>query len=77
MRRIRGEVEAIEGALEAKVGCADVLLIIASIRGAVNGLTVEVIKNHIPCYVSAPSLRTKERAGAADDLIEVVRPYPK
>jgi DNA-binding FrmR family transcriptional regulator len=59
----------------AKAACTDVLRIIASIGGAVNGLTVEAIKNQIPCYVSAPSLRTKKRAGAADDLIEVVRPY--
>jgi DNA-binding FrmR family transcriptional regulator len=38
VRRIRGQVEAIERALEAEVGCADVLQVITSVRGAVNGL---------------------------------------
>src|SRR6202041_4149025 len=60
VRRIRGQVEAIERALEAEVGCADVLQVIASVRGAVNGLMAEVIEDHIRCHVSAPSLAAKE-----------------
>jgi len=77
VRRIRGQVEAIERALEAEVGCADVLQVIASVRGAVNGLMAEVIEDHVRCHVTAPSLASKERADAADDLIEVVRSYFK
>lgn len=77
MRRIRGQVEAIERALDAEVGCADVLQVIASVRGAVNGLMVEVIEDHIRCHVVAPSLAEKHRAEGADDLIEVVRAYLK
>jgi DNA-binding FrmR family transcriptional regulator len=38
VRRIRGQVEAIERALEAEVGCTDVLMLVASVRGAINGL---------------------------------------
>lgn len=77
VRRIRGQVEAIERALEAEVGCADVLQVITSVRGAVNGLMAEVIEDHIKCHVIAPSIAAKERAEAADDLIEVVRAYLK
>jgi FrmR/RcnR family transcriptional regulator, repressor of frmRAB operon len=77
VRRIRGQVEAIERALEAEVGCADVLQVIASVRGAVNGLMAEVIEDHIRCHVSAPSVAAKERAEATDDLIEVVHAYLK
>ena len=43
VRRIRGQVEAVERALEEEVGCADVLQVIASVRGAINGLMAEVI----------------------------------
>ena len=75
--RIRGQVEAIERALEAEVGCADVLQVIASIRGAVNGLMVEVIEDHIRCHVIEPSLAERHRLEGADDLIEVVRSYLK
>jgi DNA-binding FrmR family transcriptional regulator len=77
VRRIRGQVEAIERALEAEVGCADVLQVIASVRGAVNGLMAEVIEDHVRCHVVAPSLAAKERAEATDELIEVVRAYLK
>lgn len=75
VRRIRGQVEAVERALEAEVGCADVLQVIASVRGAVNGLMAEVIEDHVRCHVVAPSAAARERAEAADDLIEVVRAY--
>ena len=75
VRRIRGQVDAIERALESEVGCADVLQIIASVRGAVNGLMAEVIEDHVRCHVGAPSLPARERAERADELIEVVRSY--
>jgi DNA-binding FrmR family transcriptional regulator len=75
VRRIRGQVEAIERALEAEVGCADVLQVIASVRGAVNGLMAEVIEDHVRCHVGAPSLLAKERAEGMDELLEVVRAY--
>jgi DNA-binding FrmR family transcriptional regulator len=77
VRRIRGQVEAIERALEAEVGCADVLQIIASVRGAVSGLMAEVVEDHIRCHVAAPSLAAKRRAEGADDLIEIVHAYMK
>jgi len=77
VRRIRGQVEAIERALQAEVGCADVLQVIASVRGAVNGLMAEVIEDHVRCHVSAPALAANKRAEAADDLIDVVRAYLK
>jgi DNA-binding FrmR family transcriptional regulator len=77
VRRIRGQVEAIERALEAEVGCADVLQVITSVRGAVNGLMAEVIEDHIKCHVIAPSVAGKQRAEAADHLMDVVRAYLK
>jgi DNA-binding FrmR family transcriptional regulator len=40
VKRIRGQVEAVERALETEIGCADVLQLIASARGAINGLMV-------------------------------------
>jgi len=75
VRRIRGQVEAIERALEDEVGCAEVLQVIASVRGAVNGLMAEVIEDHVRCHVSAPSLLPRQRAEATEELIEVVHSY--
>lgn len=78
VRRIKGQVEAIERALEAELGCADVLMLVASVRGAVNGLTVELMEDHIRNHVVDPAHEPDpERARGAAELIEVVRTYLK
>jgi DNA-binding FrmR family transcriptional regulator len=77
VRKILGQVDAIERALEAEVACTDVLQVIASVRGALDGLMAELIEDHIRCHVCAPSLGEKERAAGADDLIEILHSYLK
>jgi DNA-binding FrmR family transcriptional regulator len=78
VRRIKGQMEAIERALEAELGCADVLMLVASVRGAVNGLTVELMEDHIRNHVIDPAHEPDpERAKGAAELIEVVRTYLK
>ena len=78
VRRIRGQVEAVERALEGEIGCADVLQLVASIRGAINGLTVELLEDHIRMHVVDPAREPDpERAKGAEELIEVVRTYLK
>ncbi|MGP0089315.1 MAG: metal/formaldehyde-sensitive transcriptional repressor [Xanthobacteraceae bacterium] len=78
VRRIRGQVEAIERALEAEVGCADVLQVIASVRGAMNGLMAEVMEDHIRFHVVDPAReRDPDKAKGAEELIDVVRTYLK
>ena len=47
VRRIAGQIEAVERALETETECADVLQLIASVRGAVNGLMAEVMEDHV------------------------------
>jgi len=76
VHRIRGQVEALERALEEKRGCAEVLQQIAAVRGAVNGLMVEVMEDHIEKHLADPhgASEAKRREGA-DELIEVVRAY--
>jgi len=78
VRRIKGQVEAIERALEAEIGCADVLMLVASARGAMNGLTVELMEDHIRTHVIDPAHETdSERAKGVTELIEVIRTYLK
>jgi DNA-binding FrmR family transcriptional regulator len=76
VRRMRGQVEALERALEAERGCAEVLQQIAAIRGAANGLMVEVMEDHIATHLADTESETRRRQGA-DELIEVVRAYLK
>jgi DNA-binding FrmR family transcriptional regulator len=78
VRRIRGQVEALERALEAERGCAEVVQQIAAVRGAMNGLMVEVIEDHIRTHVANPAIaKDSERSKGADELIDVVRSYVK
>jgi DNA-binding FrmR family transcriptional regulator len=75
-RRIRGQVEAIERALDQEVGCADVLQLIASVRGAMNGLMGEVMEDHIREHILAAPNEAQRRHGSAE-LMEIVRAYLK
>jgi len=77
VRRIRGQIEALERALENGVPCADVLQLISASRGAINGLMVEVIEDHIRVHLVNPTLQPSDTANAAEELIDVVRSYLK
>ena len=74
VRRIRGQVEAIERALDKEIGCADVLQLIASVRGAINGLMAEMMEDHIREHILDADGATQRRHGA-EELIDVVRTY--
>ena len=76
VRRIKGQVEAIERALDRELGCADVLQLLASVRGAVGGLTAELIEDHIKGHVLDAGNDAARRQGA-EELIDVVRTYLK
>ncbi|WP_128003235.1 metal/formaldehyde-sensitive transcriptional repressor [Piscinibacter defluvii] len=78
VRRIRGQVEALERAFEAEKGCAEVLHQIAAVRGAMNGLMTEVIEDHIQTHIASPAITNEaERSQGADELIDVLRAYLK
>ncbi len=78
VRRIRGQVEALERALEAEKGCADVLHLIAAVRGAMNGLMAEVIEEHVRGHIADPAIESdEERSKGADELVDVIRTYLK
>jgi DNA-binding FrmR family transcriptional regulator len=77
-RRIRGQIEAMERALTEEQECSDILRIITSARGAMNGLMVEILEDQIRCHVLDPDQRLRpEQAVAADGLVETLRAYLK
>ncbi len=77
VRRLRGQMEAVERMLEEEKGCAEVMQVIAGIRGAVNGLMAEVVEDHIHMHLAAADLSQKDRDVAAAELVDVVRAYMK
>ena len=78
VRRIRGQVEAIERALETEAGCETIMHQIAGVRGAIAGLTAEVIDDHIQTHlVDAEKHPGALNTTAAEELMAVIRTYLK
>jgi DNA-binding FrmR family transcriptional regulator len=78
VRRIRGQLNAVEKALEAERDCSSVLLTVAACRGAIDSLMAEIIEGHIQLHILAPEHRpTAQQKKAAKETISVVRRYLK
>ncbi|MGA7077695.1 MAG: metal/formaldehyde-sensitive transcriptional repressor [Terriglobales bacterium] len=78
VRRIRGQVEAVERALTDEQNCSDVLRLISAARGAMNGLMAELLEDHVRFHVLDPKRKpTSEQAMAADELVDIVKAYLK
>ena len=78
VRRIRGQVEGIERALEREQGCAQVLHLIAGVRGAVAGLMAEVIEEHVQTHLVDPEKHPDALdIEATNQLLRVIRTYLK
>jgi DNA-binding FrmR family transcriptional regulator len=86
VRRIRGQIEAIEKALAREEDCSLILQTIAASRGAISGLMAEVIEDQIRVHVVASTRRPaardsrvsrRQHAKDAEELIAVVKTYLK
>jgi len=78
VRRIRGQVDAIERALDGELGCEKVMHLIAGCRGAINGLLVEVVEDHVRTHLVD---REKDpgalKEDAVEQLVDLVHSYFK
>ena len=72
IRRIRGQLEAVERALVEERGCAEVMLTLAASRGAIHSLMVELLEEHLHTHVVDEANGAK-RHKAADEVAKVFR----
>ena len=77
VRRIAGQVAAIERALTRSDDCTKTLHLVAATRGAIHGLMNEIIEAHVREHVARPGLPDDERAAGAEALITALRRYSK
>ena len=76
--RIRGQIEAIERALNDEAGCERIMHMIAGVRGSIAGLMAEVVEDHVRTHLVDPDKNPGAlNAEAANQLIEVVHTYLK
>ncbi len=71
VRRIAGQVAALEKALEADAECTDVLVQAAAAKGAMHALMMEILSGHLAEHVAAEpdEARRTEQARALLDLL--------
>ncbi len=78
VRRLRGQIEAIERALEGQADCEQVMHLIAGARGAMAGLMAEVVEDHVRTHlVDNDKHPGALNTDAVEQLLEVVRTYLK
>ena len=77
VRRIAGQVGAVERQLMGEAGCSETLQLVASVRGAVGSLMEELIEQHMRDHVARPGLTDAEREAAAEEMLALIRRYGK
>jgi len=78
IRRLRGQLDAVERALTSKEDCADVLMLLAAVRGGVNGLMAEVMEDHIRHHLAEGGETQRPISPElSEDLIDLLRSYLK
>ena len=77
IRRIKGQAEALERALDQEADCASVLQQIAAIRGAINGLMMEVLEDHLIEHLGPQANDAHSRSKELGLTISVLRSYLK
>lgn len=82
LRRIKGQAEALERAVEAGTECAALLQQIAALRGATNGLMAEVLESHFRETFGQARETIVQNATAdpdtqIDEIMRILRTYLK
>ncbi|UZJ57898.1 formaldehyde-responsive transcriptional repressor FrmR [Pseudomonas sp. KU26590] len=77
VRRVRGQLDALEAALEKGADCGPVLQQIAAIRGAVNGLMAGVLESHLREEFTNLVETTEAQRSSIDEVVSLVRTYLK
>lgn len=74
VRRIAGQVSALERALESEDDCETILQQVASIRGATQGLMARLVEGHVRDHVA---VHRREAAAELEPVLEILRGYLK
>jgi DNA-binding FrmR family transcriptional regulator len=75
VRRVQGQANALAKALQEEQECAMILQQMAAIRGAVNGLIIEVLEGHVREHLGVARVPPKQRAEDVEQVVAVLRSY--
>lgn len=76
VKRIRGQMDAVERTLAAEEDCTKVLMLLAAVRGGINSLMGEVLEDHIRLHLLQDG-HAPLTPDLGEELIDLVRAYLK
>jgi DNA-binding FrmR family transcriptional regulator len=77
IKRLGGQISAVERSVTEGDECADILMLLAAIRGGVNSLMAEILEDHVRLHITHPNRGTESTEELTEDLISLVRAYLK
>jgi len=72
-KRIQGQLKTVERSLQENQDCTDILMLLAAVKGGINGLMVEILEDHIRLHVGSRPMSPE----LGEELIDLVRAYLK
>lgn len=75
VRRVRGQLDALEAALENGAECGPILQQIAAVRGAINGLMAGVLESHLREEFAHMAHASGKPGQSIDEVVSLVRSY--
>ncbi len=77
IKRIHGQIESVERTLSSEQhDCAQVLMLLAAVRGGINSLMAEVLEDHIRLHLLEEG-HARLTPDLGEELIDLVRAYLK
>lgn len=77
MKRIRGQMDSVERKLAGEDhDCAELLMLLAAVRGGINSLMAEVLEDHIRLHLIHDG-HAPLTPDLGEDLIDLVKAYLK
>ena len=77
VRKIKGQTQAIEKALEDNVECGAILQQICSVRGAINGLMNEMLEVHLKDTLVSGETTEQQRKEELAEIAKILKSYLK
>jgi DNA-binding FrmR family transcriptional regulator len=77
IKRLAGQIDAVQRSVTEGDECADILMLLAAIRGGVNSLMAEILEDHIRLHITHPNRAGQSADELTEDLIRLVRAYLK
>ena len=77
LRRIRGQSDALIAAVERGEECGALLQQLAAVRGAINGLMLQVMEGHVREHLGDANASEAQREKDLEMVVSVLRSYVK